>query len=329
VKRLLATSSAMLVLVLLGLPASGAGAPAGAHAAGPELTASELAADLVAGAQTRQVPPNLDPPLATAGGAVPLIVKNGCHLSRTGLRSKPCVYEDTASGTTVVLFGDSHAAYWFPAVDQISLQQHWRLVDLTKDGCPAAEVEIAAWFRHGGPYPECTRWRASAMAQIAALHPALVIMTEARYLEVPEARPLAGVSAGPGGPWADGVGAIFSFLTHHARHVIFLSDVPTLQRSAPRCLTGHMSGVQLCSTARSAAVRLPRVKAEEFELARRHGVVVADPTSWFCTPTTCPVIVENILLYRDVAHMIPAWSRFIAPLLADALLPVVRGKKVP
>jgi len=27
--------------------------------------------------------------------------------------------------------------------------------------------------------------------------------------------------------------------------------------------------------------------------------------------------------------MIPAWSRFIAPLLADALLPVVRGKKVP
>ena len=111
--------------------------------------------------------------------------------------------------------------------------------------------------------------------------------------------------------------------------MIFLSDVPTLQRSAPRCLTGHMSGVQLCSTARSAAVRLPRVKAEEFELARRHGVVVADPTSWFCTPTTCPVIVENILLYRDVAHMIPAWSRFIAPLLADALLPVVRGKKVP
>jgi hypothetical protein len=41
---------------------------------------------------------------------VPLIVKNGCHLSRTELRSKPRVYGDTASGTTVVLCGDSHAA---------------------------------------------------------------------------------------------------------------------------------------------------------------------------------------------------------------------------
>ena len=41
-----------------------------------------------------------------------------------------------------------------------------------------------------GPYRECTDWRTSAMAQIAALHPALVIAAEARSLEEPEARPL-------------------------------------------------------------------------------------------------------------------------------------------
>jgi len=126
-------------------------------------------------------------------------------------------------------------------------------------------------------------------AQIAALHPALVITTEARYLEVPEARPLAGVPTGRGGAWEDGVAAIFSFLKHHARHVVFLSDVPTLERSAPGCVAGHMSDVRPCTTGRSAAVRLPSVKAEELELARRNGVAVADPTSWFCTPTTCPV----------------------------------------
>jgi len=117
---------------------------ANAEAADQSLTPGQLAADLVAGSQTTQVPANLDPPLAVAGGAVPLVVKNGCHLSRVRLRSRPCVYGDTTSSTTVVLFGDSHAAYWFPAVDEISLQQHWRLVDLTKDGCPAAEAWVPA-----------------------------------------------------------------------------------------------------------------------------------------------------------------------------------------
>jgi hypothetical protein len=219
-----------------------------------------------------------------------------------------------------VLFGDSHAAYWFPALDLISRQEHWRLVLVTKDGCPAAEVNIAAWFRHGGPYPECTEWRASAMKQIAELHPALVILTEARFLEVPEARPLAGVLGGHGSAWLNGLAAIFSFLKRSAGHVLFISDVPTLNQSAPDCLARHMQNVESCATKRSAAIRLPDVKRREIDLATRMRVKVVDPSSWFCTSTTCAVIVGNLLLYRDTAHMEPAWSRFIAPVLAEALL---------
>ena len=134
---------AALVAAFDSSAAASARSPAGAG-----LTAAQLATDLTAGAQIRNVPGDLEPPLDVAGVAEPIIVRNGCHLSRTGLRSKPCVYGDTTSTTTVVLFGDSHAAYWFPALDLISQEQHWRLVDLTKDGCPVAEVNIAAWFSH-------------------------------------------------------------------------------------------------------------------------------------------------------------------------------------
>jgi hypothetical protein len=167
------------------------------------------------------------------------------------------------------------------------------------------------------------------MGQIAALHPALVITTEARYLEVPEARPLAGVPIGQGGAWQDGLAATFGFLKRHARHVIFLSDVPTLERSAPGCVSQHESDVQRCTTPRRAAVRLASVKTEEFALARREHVDSVDPTSWFCTPVTCPVIVADFILYRDFAHMTPPWSRFIAPVLADSILPVMQGKEGP
>ena len=47
--------------------------------------------------------------------------------------------------------------------------------------------------------------------------------------------------------------------------------------------------------------------------------------SWFCTPIRCPVIVGNIILYHDKAHMTPPWARFLAPVLSDALTPIMRG----
>jgi hypothetical protein len=219
-----------------------------------------------------------------------------------------------------VLFGDSHAATWFPALDVISRQQHWRLVDLTKAGCPPVEVTII--FR-GSPYTNCTQWRRNAQAQIAAMHPALVIVTWARYIEEPEATPLAGVPTRYGSAWQDGLAAIFSFLRRSASHVLFLSDTPTLQQWAPDCVSGHLSDVRSCMSKRSATTILPAVKAQELQLTKRERIQSIDPAGWFCDPTVCPVVVGNILLYRDNAHMTPAWSRFIAPLLANSVLAVM------
>jgi peptidoglycan/LPS O-acetylase OafA/YrhL len=285
------------------------------------LTRAQLAADLARGLRTAKVPANVDPPLRKAADAKPVIVTNGCHLQHPGSRSRPCVYGDRTSSTSVVLFGDSHAATWFPALDRIARRHHWRLVDLTKAGCPAAEVSIR--YKEG-PYPQCTAWRRNAQAQIAALHPLLVIAAWARYIEVPEAEPLAGVPAVAGSTWQNGVAAIFRFLHGAAQHTLFISDTPTIARSVPDCVAAHISNVRACTTGRGAATLLPAVKSRELRIAAQEHVATIDPTSWFCTRRGCPVIVGNILLYRDRAHMTPAWSRFIAPVLADAILPVVQ-----
>ena len=310
----------VLCTSLFALPGSRATATPPALTASHQLTPAQLSRDLAAGVNTRKVPSNLDPPLAKAENAKPIIVNNGCHLQFVEVRSKPCVYGDTKSPTSIVLFGDSHAAAWFPALDLLSHRQHWRLVDLTKAGCPPAQVNI---LRRGQPYPECRQWRRNAKAQIAALHPGLVIMTWARYIEQPEARPLAGVPAGYGSTWQNGLAAIFSFLRQSATHVVFISDVPTLSELAPECVSGHMSDVRACTTKRRAATVLPDIKNQEISLARRAGITTIDPTSWFCAATRCPVIVGNIFLYRDNAHMVPAWSRFIAPVLSDTIVPLI------
>jgi peptidoglycan/LPS O-acetylase OafA/YrhL len=286
---------------------------------GKVLTAAELQADLVKGLKTTAVPSNLTPSLKTAAGSEPIINHDGCHLQYPGTRSKPCVFGDTSSKTTVVMFGDSHMAAWFPALDTISIDRHWRLVDFTKAGCTPAEVTIV---RNSGttPYPDCTAWRKNSMASIATMHPSMILVQWDRDL-VPEARKLAGVPAVHGWSiWQDGVAATFKAVKADAKLVVFITDTPELVQLAPDCVSAHLSNVYPCTTALNVAIRQPVVRRQELAIAASDGIKVLDPLPFFCTPTRCPVIVGNIIVYRDNAHMVPVYSNFIEPVVDRALI---------
>jgi hypothetical protein len=133
------------------------------------------------------------------------------------------------------------------------------------------------------------------------------------------------VATGYGSTWQDGVAAIFKFLSKAAQHTVFMSDTPTMSQLAPDCVSGHLDDVYPCTTPLTAAIRLPDVKSQELALAKQFGITAVDPTSWFCTPSRCPVIVGNIIMYRDEAHMTPAWSDFIAPVWAASFVPGITG----
>jgi peptidoglycan/LPS O-acetylase OafA/YrhL len=283
---------------------------------------AELATDLREGLAIRRMPSNLEPSVWAAAGDKPLIATNGCQVPVGEVKSPECVYGDTSSRTNVVLFGDSHAAAWFPAVNLISEQQHWRLVVLTKSGCSAAAVNLV---RFGQMYTNCPVWRTTAEHQIAALHPALVIVAYSQSL-LHGARPLAGVPGGYGSTWANGTEATFSFLHRSAARVVFITDVPMLSQSAPDCVSGHASDVRACTAARTTAIQDPQVTAEEMRLAAQNQIQIVNSTQWFCTRTKCPIIVGNILLYRDAEHMVPEWSLFLEPLLAAKIVPLLASQ---
>lgn len=310
-------AGAIAIVVLSGSlvgPLASKGAAPSSLAALHKLASSSLRADLIAGARTIEAPSNLRPPLSALASALPRIITDGCELGSGRDHSKPCIYEDRGSHTTVVLFGDSHAGHWFDALTWISKRRHWRLVVMTKEGCTPAEVTVQ--------YPPdnlCAQWRERAKARIARLHAALVIVSWARWME-PWASQKAGVPTGHGGPWQDGVAAIFQFLRRSAKQVIFISDTPYPQHSAPDCVAGHLSDVRSCTRLRSDSTVLPAIKAAELRIAKQEQVNSIDPVSWFCAPKVCPVIVGNILVYHDRSHMTPEWSRFIAPVLDNAIL---------
>jgi peptidoglycan/LPS O-acetylase OafA/YrhL len=126
------------------------------------------------------VPANLEPSLESAHANQPRPVADGCLIRWLGVASGPCVYGSPASRRTVVLFGDSHALQWFPALDRAASAHRWRLVSLTKTTCPP--VELSFWSPVlGRPYVECDRWRASMLQRIRAERPALVVLGAARH----------------------------------------------------------------------------------------------------------------------------------------------------
>ena len=310
------TVTAMLALVLVvgiaALALGGGSARAQASPSSkPALTATKLAGYLQAASAITKAPANLTPALDDPHAWGPIIVENGCQLSPIDLVvSLPCVYGDPTSQTSVVLFGDSHAGAWFPALQEISLERHWRLVIFTKAGCTPPEVKL---------YQDCGIWRTNTESQIAAIHPAIVFVSWARWI-AGKAKALPGVPTGHGGPWQDGVAAIFSFLHRSAGRVIFMSDVPTLKFGAAHCIEHHPTDVPRCNeTTRQSAIALPQIRSAEFQLATKLGVDAIDPIPWFCTPETCPVLVRNMLVYWDSAHMTAAWSSFIAPVLNTAI----------
>src|SRR5680860_970873 len=79
-----------------------------------------------------------------------------------------CVFGDPHGSKVVVLFGDSNAAQWFPAVRRIATRYGWKLYFWAKPACAFADVRqfTTAFNRE---FTECAQWRKSVYAQLETM----------------------------------------------------------------------------------------------------------------------------------------------------------------
>jgi peptidoglycan/LPS O-acetylase OafA/YrhL len=262
------------------------------------------------------VPENLTPSLRRATADQPRIYRDKCSSDFTDASiHRPCAYGDLGSRTTIVLFGDSHAGAWFPAVEGVAQRRGWRLVVVTKSACSAASVRIFQ-AKLNRPFDECVRWRESTWDYIGSLHPAMVLMTSAAA-----GGDLADKPADPDAAWTAGWARSADRLATSGAKLYLLDDTPYQRGDVPECLSAHPAAPQQCAVGRAAALPNPARRAMIDAALRGRGVTTIDPTPWFCTTTGCPVIVGNVLVYRDVSHITATYARLLAPLLSPYLTP--------
>jgi peptidoglycan/LPS O-acetylase OafA/YrhL len=259
---------------------------------------------------------------------VPRIYKDGCHAVFSVVDVPECVYGQTAGDTTIVLFGDSHAAQWFPALEQIATHRNWRLVSMTKTGCPPFVFEPVDPIL-GRSYTECTRWRELMFQRMTALHPDLVILGAAAVydLDVEAEKHTGGATE----QWRAGVRRTLDRLFALRVPFAVMRDVPQLTERAPECLS-RAAWLYQDATAACTFVPGPPERPEEiiaFTESTRAGALVIDMNPAICPHGPCPLERDGMVLYSDDNHLSATFSRSLASALESSIesVLVTRGKR--
>lgn len=240
---------------------------------------------------TPMVPSNLEPSLRAARHFPnTAIYRNGCNLSRGETVPRRCEVGSNPHAPRVVLFGDSHAAQFYPALAQLAEAGDIRLNSITKSGCQGVETSGKR---------ECSPWREQAISMINHDPPDIIVLGNFSF-RVPD--------------WPDRLPAGLARLPQQSR-IVVIADTPYMGFQVPVCLSENLRAANECAKPRDEALNTQNRAAE-----RQQGVDILDVTDYLCNQQYCPPIIGNLLVYRDHNHLTGQFATALAPLVRSQLL---------
>jgi peptidoglycan/LPS O-acetylase OafA/YrhL len=240
-----------------------------------------------------------------------------------------CEYGDRQSRPAAVLFGDSHAEHWFPALELIANQKRWHLFTVLKASCPAARVQVysASLKRQD---VECWSWREAALQRIVQLHPTVVVLSEKDGLVANHAHPArSGSHVVSAAEWEEGLRSTITYLDSHGVRTLVIADVPREGFDVPICLSraaAHRWATQDCVLTREAALNEDARQAESAALRGLKSARLVDFADKLCTDSICQSVIDGQVVFRDSNHLTSTYARKLAPFLESEIEHVVSAE---
>jgi peptidoglycan/LPS O-acetylase OafA/YrhL len=263
------------------------------------------------------VPDNLEPPLLSAKYDTSIVYENDCHQYYDSEVKQGCVFGDPNGTTTVAVWGDSHAAQWFEALDAISKENGWRMLSITQGGCPYLDV-LTYSSTDQGENSFCIPWRASVREYMRNEGVDVVLL--AQYYELRDARDREAIKASV---WAELLPPLLESLRADGIEPIVLGDSPDPPDDVPKCVSSHRSSVGACA-AGPMSDNARAVDEVVRSVTTERAVSFIEPRKWLCSSEVCPVIVGNLLVYRDSHHLSNRFMQWLTPAIAEVLVPFVQ-----
>jgi len=271
---------------------------------------------------TSVVPDNLLPPLGSAKYDTGIVYDNDCHVYYDSEVKTDCVFGDPNGAVTVALFGDSHAAQWFPALDAIAAENGWRLLSLTQGGCPYLDV-LTYNGKDKVNLTWCQPWRDSVRAYLREQSVTVVFLSQYYRLRAASDQEAIGLEE-----WESLLPALVDSFRADGIEPILIGDSPYLEDEVPGCIAANRSRVDRCAPGEAAA-ELAAIDESMRRIADDREVGLIEPRRWLCVDGYCPPVVGNLLVYRDQSHLSATFVSWMTPLVSieivDAVKAIVSG----
>jgi peptidoglycan/LPS O-acetylase OafA/YrhL len=240
----------------------------------------------------------------------------GCLVGIDGTNSNRCLYGDRQGRRTLILFGDSHALQYSPALEALADEHHWRLIVLTKAECSPAEVQIRSMVAER-EYSQCDAWREEELRRIEMGADSTVVVISGDTVYAPYGRGGDELSGAAGA--AELEAGYVSTLTRIHRaglRTVVIKDTPVSTSYIPGCVSERLQQLESC------AFPLVRDRATEFDARaaeRAPGSGLIDLTAKICPDDLCRAVIGNALVYRDKSHLTATYARTLAPAIERGL----------
>lgn len=239
-----------------------------------------------------------------------------CDVTRMDTTSPMCEFGNPNAERTLVLYGDSHAAMWIPAFNEIGAAADWKVVQLTKPGCIVPDFPNYSNIL-GREYTECADYREFALEKIEEIQPDLVIIDSARKgVILSENGEPNSDDAAVHAAWEEGLDRTLSEIRPNTDRLVVLGDIAYAPEPGLDCLTANPNDADECAVPIEDAVLAEHNRMEE-DVALRNDAEFVDLVPLFCTDEICPAVVDGITTRRDAIHVNENYALWLSEALGE------------
>jgi peptidoglycan/LPS O-acetylase OafA/YrhL len=248
---------------------------------------------------------------------VPSLYGMGCQANWSDTSLRVCTFgEISKPESSVVLFGDSHAAQWFPALKDIAESRHWKLVTIIKSACSPMNIGSSS-MDNTRAIKICDQWRKFAITAIQEMHPDTVIMSSSSRYSRRDSPKLIDASE-----WEKGSRDTFIAIARQGTAVRLIRDTPHADYDVTSCLAQlTWNGQATCPPIiRASALSSGIYEAEVRAAANIANVRIIDMSDAICGRDSCEMEEGDLVVYRDGDHLTSSYAESLANLLQTQLL---------
>lgn len=236
-------------------------------------------------------------PLLPTPASVPGTYPNHCQQKSREYEVTTCDY-GVVEGyhKTIALVGGSHSAHWLPALEELAHEYKWKVVAITKSGCPFTTGAKAS--------SSCARWNKDVHGVLLRVRPDVVFTTSTRRRSIGDHAPPGYIKQ-----WEQ--------LAEHKISVIAIRDTPRMADDVLECVEKNLLNISKCGVARERMYGdVDPTSALKSKLTNVSFIELIDQ---FCDAEMCLPVNGNMLIYRDAHHINIPYSRTLASPLGEKM----------